>query len=101
MFFFLPLFGKAFLSQLCNTGKRGFCALKAGMLVASGIQGKELELPLSISSHTGRWPLFILIREAFQEGPVVLGHLVWVCVGLGGMEKAHRSIQSQAQTLFY
>lgn len=23
---------------------------------------------------------FVLIREAFQEGPVVLKHLVWVCV---------------------
>lgn len=71
------------------------------MMVASGIQGKELELPLSLSSHTGSWPLFILIREAFQEGPVALGHLVWVCVGPAGMEKAHRSIQSQEQTLFY
>ena len=27
--------------------KRDFCALKAGMTVASGIQIKELELPLS------------------------------------------------------
>lgn len=58
-----------------------------------------MELPLSLSSHTGRWPLFILIREGFQEGPVVLGHLVRVCVGPAGMEKAHRSIQSQEQTV--
>lgn len=81
VFVFVFIFGKAFLSQLWGMRKRGFCARKAGMMVvASGIQGKEPELPLSISSHTGRWPRFVLIREAFQEGPVVLGHLVWVCV---------------------
>ena len=33
-----------------------------------------------LSSRTGRRPLFVLIREAFLEGPVVLRHLVWVCV---------------------
>lgn len=77
------LFWRSHFVSAMQYEKRDFSALKAGTTVASGIQIEELELPLSswllhwkAASLCPRRPLYVLIREAFQEGLAVLRHLV-------------------------
>lgn len=44
--------------------------------------GKSWSSLCVLRSHAERQRLFVLIREAFQEGPVAPRHLVWVCVSV-------------------
>lgn len=77
------LFWRSHFVSAMQYEKRDFCALKAGMTVASGIQIKELELPLS--SQLLHWKAASLCpnkgsfsrRPGCSQAPSKGG---WVCV---------------------